>query len=83
MKHARHTDIDVSQHGKQFRDLRSFLHPASAEGVIVLESSVCVCVSHPPGQTDRHTELNLIFWLGIMIYSTPYMNGRATMLGVF
>ncbi len=40
------------------------LHPASAEGVIVLALSVCLCVcvsvrlSHQPGQTNRHTGLN-------------------------
>ncbi len=36
------------------------LHPASATGVIVLTSSVCVCLSvcyHSHGRTDKHTDL--------------------------
>ncbi len=40
-----------------------FLHPASANGVIVLTSCDCVCVSHSHGLTDKPTDM--MFDMGV------------------
>ncbi len=69
--------VSPSKHGPRLALVVSqlkhwlLLHPASAEGVIVLALCVCLCVcpsvcpSHSPGKMDQHTNLNsLDSWSG-------------------